>query len=206
MAVKSTLTNMVLSLTLICLLCSAILGCIYVITQESIGKASEDTLAEALSVVLPSGGDIDTRAQVIETGGLIFEYYTQSIGGEASAWAVKSVVNGFGGPLIVLVGVSRDGVIQATRVLSHSETPGLGAKCQDDVAFISQFKGFDPSAKKLLVTKDGGDIDAITASTITSRAYTLAVSNAVAAVAAICGKTVPADSPETKTKGGLSNE
>ena len=82
-----------------------------------------------------------------------------------------------------------------TVVLSHSETPGLGAKCQTDAAFIDQFKGWDPAQKTLLVTKDGGDVDAITASTITSRAYALAVSNALDVYHAI-----------TENVGGQSNE
>jgi electron transport complex protein RnfG len=55
-------------------------------------------------------------------------------------------------------------------VLSQAETPGLGAKCVD-ASFSDQFKGFNPYEKKLSVKKDGGDVDAITASTITSRAY-----------------------------------
>lgn len=78
-----------------------------------------------------------------------------------------------------MVGVLPDGTVYNTSVLECNETPGLGAKCATDEAFISQWKGFGGS---LSLKKDGGDIDAITASTITSRAYTLAVSNAVALV------------------------
>jgi electron transport complex protein RnfG len=80
-----------------------------------------------------------------------------------------------------MVGITMDGKVYNTSVLQHSETPGLGAKCTSDQKFINQFKGFDPSVKKLAVSKDGGDVDAITASTITSRAYTLAIKNAVEA-------------------------
>ena len=86
---------------------------------------------------------------------------------------------GFGGPLSLMVGVTSDGVVYNTSVLSHTETPGLGAKCSTDAKFMDQWRGFDPSLKKLSVKKDGGDVDAITASTITSRAYTLAVENAL---------------------------
>jgi len=206
MAAKSTLTNMVLSLTLVCLICSTILGVVYVMTQEPIAQASEKALVEALSVVLPEGGDIDTRAKTVTVGDTSFEYYLQTVGGEYSAVAVKSVVNGFGGPLSVLVGVNNDGVVQATMVLSHSETPGLGAKCQTDSKFISQFEGFDPAEKKLQVSKDGGDVDAITASTITSRAYALAVSNAVAAAAAVKGDLVPVDSVSGASVKEKNNE
>ena len=85
-----------------------------------------------------------------------------------------------------MVGVLPDGTIYNTKVLSHSETPGLGAKCTEP-AFADQFKGFDPSVKKLSVKKDGGDIDAITAATITSRAYTETVALAVAVSEAVRG-------------------
>ena len=68
-----------------------------------------------------------------------------------------------------------------------NQTPGLGAKCTTDQKFMDQWKRFDPSVKVLTVKKDGGDVDAITASTITSRAYTEAVKNAVNAVRSING-------------------
>ena len=81
-----------------------------------------------------------------------------------------------------MVGVLPDGTVYNTSVLECSETPGLGAKCQDAAsAFRKQFEGF-PADKSLTEKKDGGDVDAITASTITSRAFTLAVSNAVGVV------------------------
>lgn len=178
---------MVVCLTLTCLLCSSILGVVYAVTLDPIAEASKKSLKEALSMVLPEG-EISTEPQTVEVDGLEYEYYSCTVDGEPSAWAVKSTVNGFGGPLTVLVGVEKDGTVHATKVLSHSETPGLGAKCQTDGHFISQFEGFDPSSRKLSVKKDGGDVDAITASTITSRAYTLAVANAVNAVTASIAK------------------
>ena len=81
--------------------------------------------------------------------------------------------------LIIISAIFVNNIVLAQ---SHSETPGLGAKCTTDEKFMSQFKGFDPKAKKLTVKKDGGDVDAITASTITSRAYVLAIQNAVNAL------------------------
>ena len=78
-----------------------------------------------------------------------------------------------------MVGIAGDGTVHNTTVLAHSETPGLGAKCTTDEHFMEQFRRFNPVAKTLSVKKDGGDLDAITASTITSRAYALAVANAV---------------------------
>lgn len=182
MAAKSTLRNMVLCLTGVCLLCAAILGVVYAVTYDPIQAAAQKALQEALSLVLPQEGDIQTDAQTLNYNGVDYQYYVQTVGSEPSAWAVKSTVNGFGGPLTVLVGIQKGGKIFCTKVLEHSETPGLGAKCQTDEHFLDQFKGFDTAQGSLVVKKDGGDIDAITASTITSRAYTLAVANAVKVV------------------------
>ncbi len=171
MAAQSTMKNMVLCLTCVCLVCSAILGVVYAVTLDPIGQASEKALKESIGKVLPEGGEIsDAR----EADG--FEYYVSTKDGETLAYAVKSTAVGFGGPLTLMVGVLADGTVFNTSVLSHSETPGLGAKCTSDEAFMSQWRGFKGLLK---VRKDGGDVDAITASTITSRAYTLAVSNAV---------------------------
>lgn len=181
MAAKSTLRNMVLCLTAVCLLCSAILGVVYAVTFEPIKAADKANLEASLSEVVPEGATVQTEPEVLTAGGNSYECYRATdANGELCATAVKSTVNGFGGALTVLVGINSDGTVCAAKVLSHSETPGLGAKCEDNAsAFVSQFRGFDPSQKTLSVRKDGGDVDAITASTITSRAYTLAIANAV---------------------------
>ena len=99
-------------------------------------------------------------------------YYVSSSAGTPAAYAIKSSTVGFSGPLTLMVGITADGKIYNTSVLSHSETPGLGAKCATDEPFMMQFEGFDPAEKILAVKKDGGDLDAITASTITSRVCT----------------------------------
>lgn len=179
MAIQSNLKNMAIVLTSVCLVCSALLAITYAATSEPIRASSLKALQVSLGEVLPDGGEIAVEPRVVSVDGKDYEYYTQTTGGNVSALAVKSTVAGFGGPLTVLVGVQPGDVVYATKVLFHSETPGLGAKCQSDENFLKQFRGFDASKYKLAVGKDGGDIDAITASTITSRAYTLAVENAV---------------------------
>ena len=97
---------------------------------------------------------------------------------------------GFGGPIAIKVGFDANGVIWNTKVLSQAETPGLGAKCVEP-SFSDQFKGFDPSQKKLSVKKDGGDVDAITASTITSRAYADGLALAVKVFQALAQTPMP---------------
>ncbi|MBO4447673.1 MAG: RnfABCDGE type electron transport complex subunit G [Bacteroidales bacterium] len=186
MAAKSTLVNMALCLFGVCLVCSAILAGTYALTKNPIEEASRKALKEALSKVLMAEGEISSEAAYIDLDGVNYEYYTQTAEADSAVcWAVKSTVIGFGGPLTLLVGVERNGVVHATKVLSHSETPGLGAKCETEESFIRQFEGFESASRSLKVRKDGGEIDAITASTITSRAYAKAVENAVAVAAKI---------------------
>ena len=171
MAAKSNLTNMVLVLGLTCLLCSGLLGGAYALTKESIDKAAQAKTEQAISQVLPHFAAVEYNEAD--------HYYKATDGETLVGYAVESTVVGFGGPLSLIVGITPDGVVYNTSVLSHSETPGLGAKCTTDAKFMGQWKGFNPAIKKLSVKKDGGDVDAITASTITSRAYTLAVENAL---------------------------
>ena len=179
MAVKSNLTNMVLVLGTTCLICSAVLGGAYVLTEKPIAAAAAEKTNKAIAKVLPAFSEVTYN----EEG----KYYTATDGETLVGYAIETTTVGFGGPLSLIVGVTPDGVIYNTSVLSHAETPGLGAKYTTDEKFMSQWKGFDASIKKLAVKKDGGDVDAITASTITSRAYTLAVENALKTFALING-------------------
>lgn len=198
MAAKSNLKNMVLCLFGTCLFCSAILGGVYALTKEPIDQTNAKILQDAIGQVLLRNADnsgikegseiiLDSlgspKAMLVTVDDKVYEYYTQTADGQPIAYAIKSTVTGFGGPLTLMVGISVDRkLILNTSVLSHSETPGLGAKCTSDEKFMSQWKGLDLSKTKLEVQKPNKDgIDAITASTITSKAYTLAVSNALAA-------------------------
>ena len=171
---------MVLCLFGTTLLCSAVLAGVYAVTKEPIEVTNKAILVASVSKVLPEGGEL-SEAQPCEVGGRPSECYFSMKDGKMIGCAVKSTVNGFGGPLSLMVGILPDGTVYNTSVLSHSETPGLGAKCTEE-SFFGQFRGWNPEEKKLLVKKDGGDVDAITASTITSRAYTLAIQNALQAL------------------------
>jgi len=104
--------------------------------------------------------------------------------GKALGAAVESTTGGFGGDLKVLVGFDSGGKILGYTILQHAETPGLGAKA--DKWFQKDGKGSVigrqlSAGKPLTVKKDGGDVDAITASTITSRAFLKAVNQAYSA-------------------------
>ena len=179
MAAKSSLINMAACLTGVCLVCAALLGFVYVVTDEPIKAAAAAEAQASIAKVLPEGGSISEEFSS-EAEGILGYFVQTSADGETTAYAVKTVTGGVGGPVTLMVGVLPDGTVFNTSVLSHSETPGLGAKCTEEKsAFREQWKGFKGV---LSVKKDGGDVDAITASTITSRAYTKAVAQAVALV------------------------
>ncbi len=171
MAVKSSFKNMALCLFAICLVCSALLAGVYALTAEPIAAAAAAKNEAAIKEVLPSETVTVEEARTVGYEGGTYEYnlaYDEV--GNVVGCAVNVAPVGFGGPIVIKVGFCMDGTICNTKVLSQAETPGLGAKCVEP-AFSGQFKGFNPAEKKLAVTKDGGDVDAITASTITSRAY-----------------------------------
>lgn len=183
MAVESNLKNMSLCLLVICLVCSGLLAGVYALTAEPIAKAAAAKTVAAIAAVVPDFDGEPAESEVV-LDGATFRYYAVSKDSAVVAYAIESVTKGFGGDLKLMVGVTADGLVYNTSVLSASETPGLGAKCTED-CFAGQFRLWNPAEKKLLVRKDGGDVDAITASTITSRAYTLAIARAVDAWKAI---------------------
>ena len=171
MAVKSSFKNMTICLFAICLVCSALLAGVYALTAEPIAAAAAAKNEAAIKQVLPDVAVAIEEERTVEMDGVAYSYnlaYDEQ--GNTVGCAINVAPVGFGGPIAIKVGFDANGVIWNTKVLSQAETPGLGAKCTEP-AFAEQFKGFDPSAKKLAVKKDGGDVDAITASTITSRAY-----------------------------------
>ena len=171
MAVKSSFRNMTVCLFAICIVCSSLLAGVYALTKEPIDAAAKAKNDAAIMEVLPAGAVTIEEERTVDFEGASYSYnlaYDEQ--GNTVGCAINVAPVGFGGPISIKVGFDANGVICNTKVLSQAETPGLGAKCVEP-AFSDQFKGFDPSAKKLSVKKDGGDVDAITASTITSRAY-----------------------------------
>ena len=114
----------------------------------------------------------------IDGGTLIF--FPAKKDGELVGTAVSTFTNkGFSGNIKIMVGLLPDGTINNISVLEHKETPGLGDKMSKSKSTWSvQFNGKNPADFRLKVTKDGGDVDAITASTISSRAFCDAVDRA----------------------------
>lgn len=180
MAKESTLKNMLITLATVTFIASALMGGAYVITKGPIDQAMTAKTNSAIASVSPSfDNDPSAEQFTIELSGKSYKVYPAKEANTIVGYAVETYASGFGGRLLLMVGFDREGQIKGISVLSHSETPGLGDKINPSKSdFSVQFQGKDPSTFKLLVKKDGGDVDAITASTITSRAYCDAVTTA----------------------------
>ena len=181
---ESSLKNMALALTGFSVLAGGLLGWINDATAEPIAQANAKALSDAIAVVVPGFDNNPAEApETVELNGVSYKIYKATKGGEPIGAAVEASANGFGGALTVLVGFDKDGNIIDYSLLSHAETPGLGSKAADwfKKGGKGDITGKNPGTAPLTVSKDGGEIDAITASTITSRAFLLAVNNAYAA-------------------------
>lgn len=184
---ESTLTNMLLALTLIAFVASLALAFVNKMTKGPIEEVNKKKVADAVAKVLPKyeSYSVDTVAVKTDKGEAQMVRYTavdaegQMVGQAMESWDD----NGFGGKLTAMVGFDAEGNISGYEILSSSETPGLGAKA--DKWFQKEGKGNvigkNPGADNLTVKKDGGDVDAITGSTITSRAFCRLVSLAYSA-------------------------
>ncbi|HNX43023.1 MAG TPA: RnfABCDGE type electron transport complex subunit G [Bacteroidales bacterium] len=168
---ESTLKNMVLCLFLMSVIMAGALGFVYKITKDPIEQADKQKEIQAVKDVLPPF-DNDPTADARDMEGL--KLYTATQKGEPVGYAVKTFTEkGFSGHFELMVGFKPDGTINKIVVLNHSETPGLGSKMKEP-KFADQFNGMNIGTipgKQLKVKKDGGTVDAITAATISSRAY-----------------------------------
>lgn len=177
---ESTFPNMVLALLLVTAIAGLALGGVYVVTKEPIAKAKRAKLEKALGKVLPEFENIKSKTVPSIDGKDSLEFYTGYKNGSEIGTAVKTYTNkGYSGHFEIMVGFTPDKHIENTAVLSHSETPGLGDKIDKGKSdWSTQFNGKNPGQFTLKVKKDGGDVDAITAATISSRAFCDAVKRA----------------------------
>lgn len=172
---KSSLNNMILSLLIISLAMSAALSAVYIVTKEPIKLAKENKVKNAIAEVVPAF-DNDPVKDKYEADGM--ELFPAKKGNELVGTAVKAKSDkGFSGDIVLMVGFTKEGNIYNISVLEQKETPGLGTKMKEP-AFKNQFNSKNPADFTLQVKKDGGKVDAITAATISSRAFCDAVQKA----------------------------
>jgi Na+-translocating ferredoxin:NAD+ oxidoreductase subunit G len=171
---ESTLLNMTLTLLIVTLVASTALGYIYEITKEPIARAKLAKKTDALKKVLPEfDNDPITEMYKVpaDAGYDSLEVYPAVKDGLMVGSAIRSYSKkGFSGDVWIMVGFDNDGTIMNIEVLEHKETPGLGTKMSEP-KFKNQFVGANPAERNLKVDKDGGEVDAITAATISSRAF-----------------------------------
>ena len=196
---------MLLSLLFICLLAAGLLAQMNDMTKEPIADAKALKLEEAIKEVVPEfdNNPVAESYKVATDAGDSLLVYPAKRGDEIVGFAVNSYSdNGFSGNIQVMVGFDTDNAVVNYAVLSHAETPGLGSQMVDwfkpqvhEFSLIEKLFGFqvekveakssiigkNPETTQFKVAKDGGDIDAISASTITSRAFLEAVNKAYAA-------------------------
>lgn len=161
------------TLLLISVVVAGLLGLTNHITADKIAAINEEKTAASMEEVLPA----DSYNELTYTGSdpnvtAIYEAAGQG-------YVVEVSPSGFGGAIDMVVGVKSDGTVSGVAIVSMSETSGLGANASKD-SFRSQYVG---KSGTLAVTKDGGEIDALTGATITSRAVTNGVNSALAAAA-----------------------
>ncbi len=216
---------MLVALLVIAAVSGGVLGLVYGVTKDTIAQVDQKKNEAAIQAVLPLDGEITYKADTIQyTYEGVDMTFPCNLAFDASGnfkgAAVKTSEGGFGGKIEMMVGFLADGTIKGTSVLSHAETPGLGANMTGK--FKDQFVDKNPANFKLAVSKDGGggQVDAITAATITSRAFTKAVdkayqafmankaqfmNNAPTKEEAPVTEAAPADE-NNETEGGQSNE
>lgn len=206
---------MLLSLTIICLAAGAILAGVNLYTAGPIAASKAAALQNAIREVVPEFDNNPTEEAYLAAtaDGDSVKIYPATKAGEFVGAAVESnTKKGFSGEIRVIVGFDAAGKLYNYSVLQHAETPGLGAKMQDWFRADKNKQsvlGRTLADGELKVTKDGGDVDAITAATITSRAFLNAVNRAYSAFAGTDGITgaTPNTNGNTNSKeGGNENE
>lgn len=203
---KSTLLNMTAVLFGITLVASAGVGVVNMITEEPIeqSKASASTLA--VRQVLPEFASVeaadtlsDWRNNEIAAAKFVIVHKALDADGKIVGYAIEApnmTENAFNGNIRLMVGFTADGSLYNINVLEQAETPGLGTNMAvEDNPLISSFRKFADrmSEVKFKVKKDGGDVDALTAATISSRAYVNAVECAWEAYKLVAEQTTAAE-------------
>ena len=155
---------------------AALLAGVNSVTAPVIAQLNAQKTQEAIEAVLPGGGD---SVDFTDASGLVSVVYK----GEAG-YAVQVAPAGFDGPITMMVGVDFDGNVLGISIIKHTETAGLGAVAAATTSAGENFRGnFEGLSGSVAVTKDGGEVEAITGATITSRAVCAGVNAALDCVA-----------------------
>lgn len=176
---SSSITHMVISLGIITLMSGAILALVYNVTKEPIANVDRQKKIDAVAGVVPQF-DNDPMTDTVNIDGCTAHIAT--LDGQLAGVAVEvTAPDGFSGPFNLIIGFDDKGNLSGYQVINHSETPGLGAKMSEwfrDPTGNRSVIGRNLKDAELIVSKDGGQVDGITAATITSRAFLKAINRA----------------------------
>jgi len=181
---QSSFLNMVLVLGSISAFAAGALGVVNELTKKPILRADSLAKEEAIKFVSPDfdNSPLDDKFIVITDSGDSLICYPTKTGDKINAYAIETFSDkGYSGEIKIMIGLDTDGNILNYSVLSHKETPGLGSKMADWFKINNKKQnilGLNPSKTNMKVSKDGGDVDGITAATISSRAFLEAVNKA----------------------------
>ena len=168
------------TLLAICIVVAAALAGVNAITAPIIAELNAAATQEAISAVLPGGFDSEIT-DYADASGIVSKVYQG-----ANGYALEVGPGGFDNTITMMVGVDNEGKVLGISIVSHTETAGLGAVADAEtpkgIAFREQFIG---TSGDLSVTKDGGEVNAITGATITSRAICVGVNAALDCVAGL---------------------
>ena len=170
------IARLAITLLLITAVVAAGLACVNAVTAPEIEALNAQKTQTAIEAVLPGGGE---EIDFTDDSGIVSTIYKGQ-----SGYAVEVTPAGFNGTVTMMVGVDNSGKVLGISIVNHTETAGLGAEAASQsaagTAFRSQFAGMSGSVS---VSKDGGQVDALTGATITSRAVCTGVNAALNAVA-----------------------
>ena len=186
---ESSFANMVIVLTVITIIAAACLGAMNNATAEPIAASKKAKQEAAIKAVLPEFTSVDEAAIVNDQK--VFRAYDAN--GELVGIAVETKELGFGGDVTTMVGFDANGSIVDYSLLAHAETPGLGSKLVDWFKVKSDIRGANSENIPLKVSKDGGNYDAITAATISSRAFLNSINKAYETYQIARGETTTVD-------------
>ena len=181
MAKNDSIWRLVIVLTCISLLAALALTGVYALTKGPIEQGQREKKEKALQAVLPEyEGSVRDTVIIDADNEEIPVHLAIGKNGELCGAGIETYTKkAFAGRFDLMVGFDAEGTIVNTEVIKAGETPGLGDKINKDKSdFAMQFNHQNPAEFQLVVKKDGGDVDAITAATISSRAYCDAVQRA----------------------------
>ena len=150
------------------------------VTAPAIEKLNAQKTQDAIAAVLPGGFDTEVT-DFADATGIVSKVYQG-----ANGYAVEVGPGGFDNTITMMVGIDNEGKVLGISVVSHTETAGLGAVAAAKTSAGEAFRGeFVGATGSVAVTKDGGEVEAITGATITSRAICVGVNAALDCVAGL---------------------